>query len=260
MTMKSQSGTDISQRRDHRAADQRVWWRAARGSNPPTARSVAWCSTSIWSAPDPIWPAHVGGLVGPDGLRRVLSDRLDDQRDDQATRRRVLRHPDRDSDCWSEHQMFHEEAVPDTASATVGRLGLGDKLIAVVDHGDVVAHPQAQWPAERRRAAQGHLHPAAEQPRDRAAGIAAAGGGGWPAEPLLQAQLGHLGGDHRYRPPSCGRCSGPRTRLVSRARAAASRARPSTTMSESPAAPSSSRLTRESSPRWWANGRMSISS
>jgi hypothetical protein len=33
-----------------------------------------------------IWPAHVGGLVGPDGSRRILSDRLDDQTDDQAVR------------------------------------------------------------------------------------------------------------------------------------------------------------------------------
>jgi hypothetical protein len=31
-----------------------------------------------------IWPAHVGCLVDPDGSRRVLLDRLDDQPDDQA--------------------------------------------------------------------------------------------------------------------------------------------------------------------------------
>jgi hypothetical protein len=31
-----------------------------------------------------IWPAHVGCLVDPDGSRRVPSDRLDDQPDDQA--------------------------------------------------------------------------------------------------------------------------------------------------------------------------------
>jgi hypothetical protein len=42
---------------------------------------------------------------------------------------------------------------------------------------------------------------------------------------------------------------GPRTRPVSRARAAASRARPSTTMSESPVPLISSRLRSESSPR-----------
>jgi hypothetical protein len=40
------------------------------GFEPPTARSVAWCSASIWSAPD--------------GSRPVPSDRLDDQADDQA--------------------------------------------------------------------------------------------------------------------------------------------------------------------------------
>jgi hypothetical protein len=31
-----------------------------------------------------IWPAHVGGLVDPDGSSRIPSDRLDDQTDDQA--------------------------------------------------------------------------------------------------------------------------------------------------------------------------------
>src|ERR687897_748264 len=54
------------------------------GFDPPTARSVAWCSASIWSAPDgsslltldrsSIW-------LDPD---RSLSDRLDDQTEDQA--------------------------------------------------------------------------------------------------------------------------------------------------------------------------------
>jgi hypothetical protein len=32
----------------------------------------------------PIEPAHVGCLVGPDGSRRIQTDRLDDHRDDQA--------------------------------------------------------------------------------------------------------------------------------------------------------------------------------
>jgi len=36
------------------------------------------------------------------------------------------------------------------------------QLVAVVDHGVAVADPQPQRPAERRRAAQGHLHVAAE--------------------------------------------------------------------------------------------------
>jgi hypothetical protein len=31
-----------------------------------------------------IWPAHVGYLVGPDGSRRIQTDRLDDQMDDQG--------------------------------------------------------------------------------------------------------------------------------------------------------------------------------
>jgi hypothetical protein len=31
-----------------------------------------------------IWPAHVGGLVGPDGSRRIEKNRLDDHRDDQG--------------------------------------------------------------------------------------------------------------------------------------------------------------------------------
>jgi hypothetical protein len=39
-------------------------------------------SSRIWSSR--IWPAHVGCLVDPDGSRRVPSDRLDDQPDDQA--------------------------------------------------------------------------------------------------------------------------------------------------------------------------------
>jgi NAD(P)-dependent dehydrogenase (short-subunit alcohol dehydrogenase family) len=34
-----------------------------------------------------IWPAHVGGLVDLDGSRPVLSDRLDDQTDDQVRHR-----------------------------------------------------------------------------------------------------------------------------------------------------------------------------
>ena len=80
----------------------------------------------------------------------------------------------------------------------------------------------------------------------QASPLAEAGG---PQDHSPEAQLGHLGDDHRYRLPSCGRCSGPRTRLVSRARAAASRARPMATMSESPVPPTSSRLTSESSPR-----------
>jgi hypothetical protein len=45
-------------------------------------RSLVLCVDLVGSRP--IWPAHVGCLVGPDGSRRILSDRLDDQTDDQA--------------------------------------------------------------------------------------------------------------------------------------------------------------------------------
>jgi hypothetical protein len=37
-----------------------------------------------------IEPAHVGWLVGPDGSRRIQTDRLDDQRDDQSASDREL--------------------------------------------------------------------------------------------------------------------------------------------------------------------------
>jgi predicted short-subunit dehydrogenase-like oxidoreductase (DUF2520 family) len=85
--------------------------------------------------------------------------------------------------------MFHEEAVPSTASATVaGRARRQARRLADL---------QPQQPAERRWAAQGHLHTVAEQPRDAAAGIAAVGGGGWPAEPRPDAQLAHPRRDHR---------------------------------------------------------------
>ena len=47
-------------------------------------RSLVLCVGLVGSRP--IWPAHVGGPVGPDGSRRVPSDRLDDQPDDQGAR------------------------------------------------------------------------------------------------------------------------------------------------------------------------------
>src|SRR5215208_6630015 len=57
--------------------------RAARDSNPNRQiRSLVLCVDLVGSRP--IWPAHVGCLVGPDGPRRIPSDRLDDQTDDQA--------------------------------------------------------------------------------------------------------------------------------------------------------------------------------
>src|SRR4029453_9126383 len=37
-----------------------------------------------------IWAAHVGCLVGPDGSRRLQTDRLDDQRDDQGPSGRLV--------------------------------------------------------------------------------------------------------------------------------------------------------------------------
>jgi hypothetical protein len=43
-----------------------------------------------------IWPAHVGRVVDPDGPRRIRSDRLDDQTDDQVAIRLGPRPSDRD--------------------------------------------------------------------------------------------------------------------------------------------------------------------
>jgi hypothetical protein len=56
-----------------------------------TARSVAWCSASIWSAPGGFGSAQVGWVVDPVGSRRVLLDRLDDQR-------MIKGHPTQESD------------------------------------------------------------------------------------------------------------------------------------------------------------------
>jgi hypothetical protein len=63
-----------------------------------------------------IWPAHLGCLVGPDGSRRIQSDRLDDQTDDQAAGRRVLGHPDHGDRWWSGHQIFHLVTPDGTAT------------------------------------------------------------------------------------------------------------------------------------------------
>jgi hypothetical protein len=58
-------------------------WRAARDSNPNRQiRSLGFRVDLVGSRR--IWPAHVGGLVDLEGSRRVLSDRVDDQADDQA--------------------------------------------------------------------------------------------------------------------------------------------------------------------------------
>jgi hypothetical protein len=58
--------------------------RGSSRARPPTASSVAWCSTSIWSAPDGSGLLTFGCLVDADGSRRALSDRLDDQPDGQV--------------------------------------------------------------------------------------------------------------------------------------------------------------------------------
>src|SRR5919198_4071914 len=45
------------------------------GFEPPTARSVAWCSASIWSAPDGSGLLTLGGpsvQTAPDGSRRIV--------------------------------------------------------------------------------------------------------------------------------------------------------------------------------------------
>jgi hypothetical protein len=49
-------------------------WRAARDSNP-TAKSVAWCSASIWSAPDRSGLLTLDGSsiqTDPDGSSRIV--------------------------------------------------------------------------------------------------------------------------------------------------------------------------------------------
>jgi hypothetical protein len=59
------------------------WW-AARDSIPNRQiRSLVLYVDLAGSRP--IWPAHVGWVVDPVGSRRILSDRLDDQTDDQAS-------------------------------------------------------------------------------------------------------------------------------------------------------------------------------
>jgi hypothetical protein len=68
------------------APDRDVTWAfgAPRGIRTPNRqiRSLVLCVDLVGSRP--IWPAHVGGPVGPDGSRRIPSDRLDDHRDGQA--------------------------------------------------------------------------------------------------------------------------------------------------------------------------------
>jgi hypothetical protein len=54
------------------------------GFEPPTARSVGWRPASIWSVPDGKRLLRWGVPSDHVGSGRVQSDRLDDQRDDQA--------------------------------------------------------------------------------------------------------------------------------------------------------------------------------
>jgi hypothetical protein len=59
---------------------------APRGIRTPTARSVAWCSASIWSAPDRSGLLRLGASSiwsDPEGIRRIV---WMIKRDDQATR------------------------------------------------------------------------------------------------------------------------------------------------------------------------------
>jgi hypothetical protein len=67
-----------------------------------------------------IWPAHVECLVDLDGSRRIQTDRLDDQTDDQAVRRGALGRPGPRQALWSEHQMIYlvtlVTAMPTTAT------------------------------------------------------------------------------------------------------------------------------------------------
>src|SRR5215211_8911341 len=84
-----------------------------------------------------IWPAHVGCLVGPDGSRRIPSDRLDDQTDDQARATRRPRSLRRRQGLWSGHQTFHLVAPGGTAtrapepSAIIGPILSAVLLLAV---------------------------------------------------------------------------------------------------------------------------------
>jgi hypothetical protein len=86
--------TAASARRAVKAPDRGVTctFGAPRGIRTPNRqiRSLVLCVDLVGSRP--IWPAQVGCPVGPDGSRRIPSDRVDDQTDDQAVRRGALGH------------------------------------------------------------------------------------------------------------------------------------------------------------------------
>src|SRR5215208_4939094 len=82
-------------------------FRAPRGIRTPNRqiRSLVLCVGLVDSRR--IWPAQVGRLVDLVGSSRVLSDRLDDQTDDQARATRRPRSLRRRQALWSGHQIFH---------------------------------------------------------------------------------------------------------------------------------------------------------
>ena len=82
---------------DHRSINRGRFLRSAQPRSNRQIRSVVLCVDLVGSRR--IWPAHIGRVVGPDGSRRILSDRLDDQTDDQAMRRGALGHPDDGRHC-----------------------------------------------------------------------------------------------------------------------------------------------------------------
>jgi hypothetical protein len=97
--------TQSKQNKQPRPLDLGLWC-APRGIRTPNRqiRSLVLCVDLVGSRR--IWPAHVGGLVDPDGSRRIPSDRLDDQPDDQAPRRGVLGHPYHGDRCGARTRYF----------------------------------------------------------------------------------------------------------------------------------------------------------
>jgi hypothetical protein len=121
--------------------------RDGKGETHPTARSVGWCSASIWSAPDrsgllrleasPIWS-------DPDGSPRIvwMIDRMI-KPCDAATSATRPRRP-----LWGRHQIFHlvtagglaygTAAVPSSAQRTNSARFLGH-IAVPLDHAAVAA-------------------------------------------------------------------------------------------------------------------------
>ena len=169
---------------------------------PPTGRRRA----AAREDPQPV----AGSAVGPAG---------EAGREGMALKQRVAS---------SRRPRLGRRGRPGHGEPDRGRAGLGDELVAVVDHGAAVAHP----------------HSAGRQ--------LVAGGRRWrrrvARRTAPQAQPGHLGGDHRYHLPSCGRCSA-RARAWSAGHGRPPAGRALDHHEREPAPPTSSRLTSESSPR-----------